>query len=161
MGRPDHRPEHVVTTARRCLLAIGVVVMTYAVIGALIDPDVKFGALIFLIGVLVAHDGLLLPLTLGAGILVGRYAPRRVRALVRAALVVGLAVTIVAFPLVLGRGRAADNPSVLPLHYGRGLLEIYAVVWAMVAAAAGVRAWRDHRRRAVPPDRESSSTATP
>jgi hypothetical protein len=101
--------------------------------------------LIFLIGVLVAHDGLLLPLTIGVGILVGRYAPRRVRALVRAALIVSLAATIVAFPLVLGRGRAADNPSALPLHYGRGLLEIYAIIWATVAAAAGVRAWRDQR----------------
>jgi hypothetical protein len=161
MGHPDHRPEQVVTTARRCLLAIGAVVMTYAVIGALTDPDVKFGALLFLIVVLPAHDGLLLPFTLGVGILVGRYAPRRVRALVRAALVVSLAVTIVAFPLVLGRGRAADNPSVLPLHYGRGLLEIYAIIWATVAAAAGVRAWRDRHRKAAPPDRESPSIATP
>ena len=139
------------TTARRCLLAIGAVVMTYAVIGALTDPDVKFGALIFLIAVLVAHDGLLLPLTIGVGSLVGRYAPRRVRALTTAALVVSLAVTIVAFPLVLGRGRAADNPSLLPLHYGRGLLEIYAIIWATVAAAATVQAGRDRRREAHRP----------
>jgi hypothetical protein len=161
MGRPDHHPERVVTTARRCLLAIGTVVMTYAVIGALTDPDVKLGALIFLIGVLVAHDGLLLPLTIGAGILAGRYAPRRVQALIRAALLVSLAVTIVAFPLVLGRGRTADNPSLLPLHYGRGLLEIYAIVWATAAAAGSVQAWRHRRRQAAPPDHEPATTATP
>lgn len=134
------------TTARRCLIAIGALVMAYAVIGALTDPDVKIGALVFLAGVLVAHDGVLLPLTIGVGILVGRYAPRRARALIRAALVISLAVTIVAFPLVLGRGRAADNPSLLPLHYGRGLLEIYVVIWATVAVAATVQAWRDRRR---------------
>jgi len=136
-----------VTAARRGLLALGALVMTYAVIGALTDPDVRIGASVFLIGVLVAHDGLLLPLTIGAGILVGRYTPRRIRALVRAALVVSLAVTVVAFPLVLGRGRVADNPSVLPLRYGRGLLEIYAVIWATAAVAAAVRAWRARRRR--------------
>ena len=135
------------TTARRCLLAIGATALTYAVIGALTDPDVKFGALIFLVGVLVAHDAVLLPVTVGVGILVGRYAPRRFRGLLRAALVVSLAVTIVAFPLVLGRGRTVDNPSVLPLHYGRGLLEIYAVIWATVAAAAAVQAWRGRSRR--------------
>ena len=142
-------------TARRCLAAIGALVMTYAVIGALTDADVKIGALIFLIGVLVAHDGLLLPLTIGIGILVGRYAPRRHRALATAALVVSLAVTIVAFPLVLGRGRTADNPSLLPLHYGRGLLETYAIIWTTAAVAGAVQARRHRRRQPAPPDPES------
>ena len=132
--------------ARRCLVAVGAIVMTYAVIGALTDADVKAGALVFLIGVLVAHDGLLLPLTIVVGVLVGRFAPRRLRTLVRVALVISLAVTIVAFPLVLGRGRAADNPSLLPLHYGRGLVEVYVVVWAAVAIAALVQALRARRR---------------
>ena len=148
------------TTARRCLIAIGALAMTYAVVGALTDPDIRFGALIFLVGVLVVHDGLLLPLTIDVGILVGRYAPHRARALIGAALVVGLAVTIVAFPLVLGRGRAADNPSLLPLHYGRGLVAIYVIIGATAAVAAGARAGRHHRRRAAPPDPESPP-ATP
>lgn len=141
-------------TARRCLVAVGVVVMTYAVLGALTDVDVKIGALIFLAGVLVAHDGLLLPLTIGVGVLVGRHTPRRVQAPVRAALAISFAVTIVALPLVLGRGRTADNPSQLPLHYGRGLLAIYAIIWTTAAVAAGALALRDRRRLATPPDPE-------
>ena len=144
--------------ARRCLAALGALVMAYAMIGALADADVRPGALIFLIGVLVAHDGLLLPLSIAAGVLAGRLVPLRQRAVVKAALVVSLAVTIVAFPLVLGRGRAADNPSLLPLHYGRGLLEIYAIIWATAAVAGGVQAL--HRRRAGPPDPQSPP-ATP
>jgi len=140
-----------VTAARRCLITLGVVVMAYAVVGALTDADLKAGALFFLIGVLVAHDAVLLPLTILAGVLVGRYAPRRLRTTVRAALVVSLAVTIVAFPLVLGRGRAADNPSLLPLHYGRGLLEIYGLIWATTAAVVLTRSWRERRRRAPEP----------
>ena len=134
-------------TARRTLIAVGALGMTYAVIGALTDADVKGGALVFLIGVLVAHDGLLLPVTIAAGALAGRFTPLRLRGFVRSALIVGLAVTIVAFPLVLGRGRAADNPSLLPLHYGRGLLEIYAIIGAGAAVAAGVRSRRDRRGR--------------
>jgi len=148
------------TTARRCLIAIGAVIMTYAVFGAFTDADVNFGALIFLIGALIAHDALLLPLTIAAGVLVRRFVPRRFRALVRAALVISLAVTIVAFPLVLGRGRAADNASLLPLHYGRGLLEIYALIGTTAAVAAMMQAWRDRRRRTAPPDPESSPAAT-
>jgi len=134
------------TAVRRTLIALGGLGMTYAVAGALTDPDVKGGVLLFLIGVLVAHDGLLLPLTIAAGALIGRFVPLRGRVVVRAAALVSLAVTIVALPLVLGRGRAADNPSLLPLHYGRGLLELYAIIWLpLIAATAWVAAARVYR----------------
>ena len=128
------------TAARRILVALGAFGMGYALLGAFTDRDVKVGALVFLTGVLVAHDGFLLPLTIGVGAVLGRFVPLRLRGLTGAALIASLAVTIVALPLVLGRGRSADNPSLLPLHYGRGLLEVYAVIWLTAAAAALVRA---------------------
>jgi hypothetical protein len=65
--------------------------------------------------------------------------------------VISLAVTVVALPLVLGRGRIPDNPSVLPLHYGRGLLVIYTIIWAAAAPAAmTVRRIRKHLERSSP-----------
>jgi Na+/proline symporter len=136
-----------VIVVRRCLAGLGALAMTYAVIGALTDRDVKFGDLLFLVAVLVAHDGVLMPLIIGAGVLLGRFLPRARRGLVRAVLIAGLAVTVVAFPLVLGRGRAADNPSLLPRSYGLGLLGIYGVIVVTVATAQLVRSWR---RRSVP-----------
>jgi hypothetical protein len=143
MGRPDHREEHAMKTARRILIALGTLVMAYAILGAVTDPDVRlFGVLIFLAAVLVAHDGVLSPVTIGVGALVRRFVPARLRTPVRVALVISLAVTLVALPLVLGFGRAADNPSVLPLHYGRGLLETLALIWAAAAAITAVRAAR-------------------
>ena len=129
-------------TARRVLIACGAVVMGYAVSGALTDPDVKFGALVFLVAVLVLHDGLLLPLSIGAGFLIGRIIPARLRTPVRAAAVISLALTVVALPLVLGRGRVADNPSILPLDYGRGLLIAYGIIWVTTAVLALLRRWR-------------------
>ena len=129
-------------TARRVLIACGAVVMGYAVSGALTDPDVKFGALVFLVAVLVLHDGLLLPLSIGAGALIGRIIPARLRTPVRAAAVISLALTVVALPLVLGRGRVADNPSILPLDYGRGLLIAYGIIWVTTAVLALLRRWR-------------------
>lgn len=134
---------------RRCLVGIGGLAVTYAAIGALTDADVKFGDLLFLVVVLVAHDGVLMPLIIGAGVLLGRFVPRPRRGWVRAALIAGLAVTVVAFPLVFGRGRAADNPSLLPRSYGMGLLGVYGFIAVMMAVAASlVRSWR--RRRSVP-----------
>jgi hypothetical protein len=147
VGQPDHRPERVVKTVRRGLVGTGALLMAYAIGGALTDRDVRIGALVFLIGVLVAHDGILSPITIGAGVVLGRLVPPRGRAYVQGALIAGLAVTIVAFPLVLGRGRAADNPSLLPLDYGRGLLEVYAVIVVVAAGLAGSRAWVRHRGR--------------
>lgn len=130
-------------TVRRALIACGALVMAYAVSGALTDTDVKFGALIFLVAVLVVHDGLLLPLSIGAGVLIGRIIPVRLRTPVRVAAVIGLALTVVTLPLVLGRGRVPDNPSLLPLHYGRGLLIAYTIIWAATAAVVTAQ----HRRR--------------
>jgi hypothetical protein len=35
----------------------------------------------------------------------------------------------------------------LPLHYGRGLLEIYAIIWVAAGVAIAIREWRDRRGR--------------
>jgi hypothetical protein len=137
-----------VRAARRALVAVGTLVMGWAVAGALTDADVKpFGVLIFLVGVLIGHDGVLLPLTIGAGVLIGRYVPVGHRATVRAAALCSLAVTVVAFPLVLGHGRTADNPSALPLPYGRGLAGLLGVIWVVALTAIAVRRIRKNLER--------------
>jgi hypothetical protein len=144
VDRPDHPEEHVVTAARRGLVTIGAVGMGYAVLGALTDADIKpFGVLIFLAGVLVAHDAILLPMVIGVGAIAGRFLPGSARTPVRVASVISLAVCVVALPLVLGYGRSADNPSALPLAYGTGLVEVLAAVWGAALLAVVVRARRD------------------
>jgi hypothetical protein len=148
------------TTARRILIALGTLLIAYAILGAVTDPDVKlFGVLLFLIAVLAAHDGILLPAYLGAGALIGRLVPARARTPVRVALVISLAVTLVALPSVLGFGRSADNPSILPLHYGRGLLGTLALIWAVTAATVLIRERRRIRRDRRRHERSAGSHA--
>jgi hypothetical protein len=133
---------------RRALVLLGVVVMGYAIVGGLTDPDVspiKQG--VFLVAVLIVHDGILLPIAIGIGALTTRYAPERVRGILRAALFASAVVTAVALPLVLGRGRRPDIPSALPLNYPRGLLIVLGAIW--IAAAIAI-AWREQRRRRRP-----------
>jgi hypothetical protein len=131
---------------RSALIATGGVVMGYAVLGAATDPDFKpGGALLFLAAVLVAHDALLLPMTIAGGALFARFAPRWALPSVRAAAIVSIAVVVVALPLVLGYGRAADNPSILPLAYGRGLILIMAMTWAAALASAMIARYRANR----------------
>jgi hypothetical protein len=137
-----------VKTVRGALIALGAVVMGYAGLGALRDADVDlFGVSLFLVGVLVLHDAVLLPVAIGVGALIGRVPPEAARPVFRAAAIISLTVAVVALPLVLGFGRAADNPSVLPLSYGRGLLQILGLVWASAAIVAGMQLLR--RRRAA------------
>ena len=133
--------------ARRLLVGAGAGVMAYAVFGAVTDPARAIGGqLVFLIAVVVAHDGILMPITIGAGLLIGRYVPTTVRRPLVAAAIASLALTLMAIPFVLGRGRRPDDPSALPLDYGRGLLITLAFVWA-VALAFAWRSWRASRRR--------------
>ncbi|MEU9874472.1 hypothetical protein AB0C87_42185 [Actinomadura sp. NPDC048021] len=95
-------------------------------------------------GAAVLHDAVLVPAVLAAGALTG-LVPAGRRRVVRAALVIGGCVTVVAIPVVLGYGRRADEPSRLPLPYGRNLaivLGAIAVVAACVLAAREITARR-------------------
>jgi hypothetical protein len=129
---------------RAALLVTGVVVIGYALAGSFLQLGGKLGGvLIFLVAVLVLHDGVWLPLVLAAGAVLGRFGPARHRGVLRAAAIVAVALTVVALPLVLGLGRTADNPSALPLNYGRNLALLLlglAVTTALIMARALIRA---------------------
>jgi hypothetical protein len=89
--------------------------------------------------VLIGHDAVWMPIVLVAGAVLTRLVPQRHRVAARIAAITAAAVTVVALPLVLGFGRQADNPSVLPLPYGRNL----AVVLLVVAGTTLLtRLWR-------------------
>jgi hypothetical protein len=127
---------NAVRWTRRALVTVGALVTAYALIGALTDPDVQpLAQLLFLAGVLVAHDAVLLPVAIGAGVLIGRYLPAGAATAVRVAGFVTLSLLVVAVPLALGFGRIPDVPSALPLHYGRGLAVIILLIWIAMLTA--------------------------
>jgi hypothetical protein len=109
-----------------------------------VDPA---GVLLFLAGVLIAHDVVWMLALLGAGAALTRLVPAPHRPAARAAAISAAAVTIVAFPLVLGAGRAADNPSVLPLPYGRNLAVVLLLI---VAAFLLTRPWAARKKSERP-----------
>ncbi|WP_433364877.1 hypothetical protein ACQPZX_34755 [Actinoplanes sp. CA-142083] len=112
---------------RVVLVAAGAVLISYAMRGVFSE----IGVVVFLGAVLVAHDALWMPLVLVAGALLARTGRwTRMVALVVASL------GVVALPLVLGFGRPVDNPSVLPLRYGRD----FALILLAIALVSLVRA---------------------
>jgi hypothetical protein len=125
---------------RLLLGALGVAAMTYAVYGSLTeDSEHAVGHGLFLVGVVIAHELVLMPIAIGVGWLIARWLPGWSRGAVAGGLYASAVVAAIALPFVLGVGRTIDNPSKFPLNYGRGLLMVLGVVWLAVAVVVLLR----------------------
>jgi hypothetical protein len=124
-------------------LALGAPVMAFGVGGLLENSRATRPTtwLRYFIELLVLHDGLLVPATIAAGFLLSRIVPAPVRPALQAGAIVSATVTLASIPVLGGYGRLANNPSILPLDYGRNLAIVLGAVWA-VALLAAARAWR-------------------
>ncbi|WP_405722090.1 hypothetical protein OG607_11245 [Streptomyces sp. NBC_01537] len=114
-------------TAGVAAMALGAVLLT--------DPQVKkpLDVLVWLLGAVLLHDGVLVPAILAAGAVLSP----RLRRATRGALIIAACLTAVALPTLLRPGRPT-NASVLPLDYGRnlvialGTVAVLAVTWHVV-----------------------------
>ena len=90
----------------------------------------------WLVGGVLAHDGLLAPVTIALVVIATRLLPPWLRGPAAIGLVVLGSLTLVAIP-VLGRfGARADNPTLLDRDYWAGWLIVAAIVLVAVAAGA-------------------------
>ncbi|GLZ09520.1 hypothetical protein Acsp03_69860 [Actinomadura sp. NBRC 104412] len=132
--------------ARLAAYAAGVAFIALGVWGIVIGSDTNPpGWAVWFAGAVVAHDGVLAPCVLLVGALTTRL-PASYRRRVQHTLLVAGAVSLMALPFVLGYGRRADNPSILPLPYGRNLLVVLAAI-AVIALL-----WGLSRKRSDEPD---------
>ncbi|MFI1797594.1 hypothetical protein ACH427_09585 [Streptomyces sp. NPDC020379] len=92
----------------------------------------------WLLGVLLVHDGVVVPVTLAVGFALAR---GPVRGVVRGTLLVGAALTAVSLP-VLFRPGPVQNASVLPLNYPLDWAVCVSVTVGVGALAGAVRWWR-------------------
>lgn len=177
VAAPPTRPAGLLTMRRLRggLIGAGVVLTAYGLFGAATDSSVGIGGhLLFLAAVLVGHDWILMPIALGIGALIARpwsagrrgSDPHRVlrarsrndesrpggtaRPVIAATVYVSGMVGLVALPFVLGLGRRPDDPSALPLDYGRGLAVTLGAVWAGAALTLLYRWLRDRRPPGLP-----------
>jgi hypothetical protein len=133
-----------VKAIRAGLLILGVAGMAYAIIGILTDDGTNpVHQFLFIGGLIVAHDAILMPLAIGVGVLVVRYVPGWARAPVQAGLYASAVLTVFGLPFILSDGRRPDNVSILPQNPVHGLFIVLAVVWLAAAVWVGLR-WRQH-----------------
>jgi hypothetical protein len=90
----------------------------------------------FVVGGVLLHDLVVAPIVLLIGIGVARAVPRRIRALVQAALIISACVAPFSFPLVRGYAHVLHNPSSLPHNYAANLAVVLGAVWTVTIAIA-------------------------
>ena len=95
------------------------------------------GVALWIGAAIVLHDAVVAPLVFFGGLLLRR-AGRRVAGtivlVVQGAIVVGSIMTLIVVPAMVAQGLTPNNPSILPLDYGRNL----ALFWLGVALLATI-----------------------
>lgn len=95
---------------------------------------------VWLVAGVLVHDLVLVPLLAAAGWVLARLVPAPARPVVRGGLLVAAVVTLVALPVLSGRGDAS-NPSLTPLDYPRNWAILLALT-ALVTVSLAVPRWR-------------------
>ncbi len=126
---------------------VGWVVMAFGVWGLFDNEGNTKPALLvrWVLGTLLVHDLLIVPVVIAVGALVGWLLPPRWRGPVRGALALSALAVLFSYPLWRGFGRRPGDPSALPLDYADSLLVVLAVIW-VGAAAVLVARWGRARR---------------
>lgn len=101
----------------------------------------------FLLGAGVVHDALWAPVVAGAALLTAVLLPPWARRPVRIGLAFSALLVLLSWPAVRGYGLRANNPSLLPLDYGRNLAVLLIALWAAVAVGLAARAVQVVRTR--------------
>lgn len=132
--------------------ALGMGLVAFGVYGLLVHSaqTVPLNWLTFVIGSVVLHDVVWAPAVGLASLVLVRVVPPRVRPALQGTLLVTVAVLLVATPVLTGRGRNPNNPSILPGDYGPDTLKVLAAVWVGGLLVAVFR-WRREPTATDPP----------
>lgn len=96
---------------------------------------------VWLVAGVLAHDLVLVPLVAAFGWGLARVVPTRIRPVLRGGLLVAAVVTLVALPVLSGKGDAT-NASLTPLDYPRNLAVVLGLIAAVTAVVAVLRSRR-------------------
>jgi len=129
---------------RQALVAAGVLLLLYGGVRLVAGvPEALPGLALWMVGIVVIHDGLLSPLIVGVGWLLARTVPPGGRRYLQAALVVGGLITIIAIPLITRQGTQPPAKALLLQNYGANLAILLGLVAALNLAAYLVTAARE------------------
>ncbi|GAA1507177.1 hypothetical protein BJ978_000814 [Agromyces terreus] len=125
--------------ARATLIVLGLAGLATGSFVLLTDvaPPQYPGVVLWVLGAIVVHDGVIAPLAVAVGLGAARakgVIGGRGIAVAQAALLVGAVLTVIAVPAIVASAIGPRNPTVLVGTYALSL----AVAWALVLVTAGV-----------------------
>lgn len=131
------------------LVAAGILVLLYGAWHLVAElpgnlPDLA----LWMVGIVVIHDGLLSPLIVALGWILARTVPPRGRRYLQAALITGGLITIVAIPLIHRQGTQPVSKALLLQNYGGNLAILLGLVAAANVIAYALAVARDRRTAA-------------
>lgn len=149
------KPLDRMLLARRLFAAAGLALLAYGV--ARLFLVVALGdlllLLIWMVGAVAIHDGLLSPLVLGVGAALHRWVPDRGRRFVQVGMIIGALITVIALPMIYLEGSQPPEKAILLQRYGVNLTVLLGIVAVVTLVLYAVRVARDGRaRRATQPD---------
>ena len=115
------------------LLVIGGLVLL-----ADVAPSNYIGIVVWFLGALIIHDGLIAAAVVGVQVAMrktGRRIPFAVIAILQGSIVVGAIMALIVFPEIYKSGIGVKNSSVLPFDYGANLIGFYIVLILVTALA--------------------------
>jgi hypothetical protein len=133
------------------LVTAGILTLLYGIVRLIIEVPGKLpGVALWLVGIVVIHDGILAPLVVGVGWLLARVAAPRVRRHLQATLIIGGMITVIALPMIFREGTHPASKAWLVQNYGANLAVLLGLVAALNLLAYLFAVARDHRFRARP-----------
>ncbi len=136
--------SEAVTIWRGVLIGVGVLLLLIGAATFLMQvPPARYpGIAAWLAGAIIVHDGIGAMLVFAAAVLLRRLEPRipfAVLAILQAATVVSVIVTVIVLPEIVKQAIGTANPTILPLDYVAHLLWFLATV--AIATAVSVAAY--------------------
>ncbi|TFC48275.1 hypothetical protein E3T26_07040 [Cryobacterium sp. TMT1-21] len=116
------------------------------------------GVALWIGAAIVLHDAVLAPVVFFLGLLLrraGHRATGTILVLVQGAIVVGSIMTLIVVPAIVAQGLSPNNPSILPLDYGRNLALFWAALALVTTVWAGLLYARSRRANQRPSSRQS------
>jgi Ca2+/H+ antiporter len=110
----------------------GILLLLFGVVRLVIEVPGKLpGLALWLVGIVVIHDGLLAPLVVAVGWLLARTVPPRARRYAQSALIVGGLITVIAVPMIYRQDTQPASKAWLLQNYGRNLAVLLGLVIAL------------------------------
>lgn len=125
------------------------------------------GLVRWLVGYVLLHDGVIVPVTMLVGVALTKFVPPRARRYLQGALVAAALVTLVSIPIIYKRGSQPAAKSLENQDYGLHLAWLLVLIGSVTLVAYLVRVVRDGRaagrneRKLRPRQDQDSSTRRP